>query len=582
MEKIDKMNQKRIVNVSSYQRIDSLIRSLKSIYDQCDVINVCLNNHEGNIPAYLLSPKINLTLTDNSKGDAFKFLYLEESDGYYLTIDDDLIYPPNYVDYMISKSKEYRDKKIITLHGRSFSKFPIQSYYRSATERYQCLGEVNKDTKVQFGGTGVMCFHTSLLKISINNFYYPNMADVWIGKFAQQSGVEIICVSHKVGYIREIPQKITIYGTESKDDTKQTNVVNQIFGNKKTLNNFKIVTISTFWNCERYVVDCIDSLKNQTHFDFISYFIDDMSTDRSYELAKKAIGNDGRFILIKNTEKKYKTKNFVDIIRNNYDIYDMDVIIELDGDDRLSDNSVLGRIYNVFSDTDIWLCGTRWKDARGNLGNYKKPIPERVRTTSWNFSHMRSFRAFLFRHIKDEHLKMNGEYFKGACDMGHAIPMLEMSGSEHFYYINEPLYIYNWHNNQSYSEKGGIGDKTTQSKTGGYIYRLPPYNKLSVDITDFLIDNQKIKLKELNNIKKQEVFKKLEFLKKKSIDYELINKVLKKDLTEEPIQNVKPIKQNKPNKREELIVLKNGSNIKQVKTLSKTKNNRRNNLPNIF
>jgi glycosyltransferase involved in cell wall biosynthesis len=252
------MSEKIIVNVASYKRIESLVVSLKSIYDQCDEINVCLNNHEGKLPEILFSDKVNLVFTDNSLGDAFKFLYLDRSDGYFFTIDDDLIYPPNYVEYMISKCKEYDNKKIITLHGRSFNDFPILSYYRSATEKYQCLNEVKSDVKVQFGGTGVMCFHTSLMKKSIDQFLYPNMADVWIGKFAKLSGIEIICARHSHGFIKYIPQKTTIHEENYKNDILQTKIVNDLY--KVT----PITIIIPTYKNTNYIDDCINSVIEST------------------------------------------------------------------------------------------------------------------------------------------------------------------------------------------------------------------------------------------------------------------------------------------------------------------------------
>ena len=36
-----------------------------------------------------------------------------------------------------------------------------------------------------------MCFHSSILKKNINDFLYPNMADVWIGKFANENNIQI-------------------------------------------------------------------------------------------------------------------------------------------------------------------------------------------------------------------------------------------------------------------------------------------------------------------------------------------------------------------------------------------------------
>lgn len=227
--------EKRIVNIASYNRTESLIKTIESIIDQCDVINVSLNDFNGDLPSILYNNKINLFFTDNSKGDAFKFLQLMNSDGYYLTIDDDLIYPPDYVDFMIAKCKEYGDTKIITLHGRNFSNFPIQSYYGSAKDRFSCLHEVRRNEKVQFGGTGVMCFHTKLLKLPIDYFQYPNMADVWIGKYCMENNIDILCVRHHSGYIKYIHQKTTIFDTESKRDTLQTLVVNSIFDKAITL-----------------------------------------------------------------------------------------------------------------------------------------------------------------------------------------------------------------------------------------------------------------------------------------------------------------------------------------------------------
>lgn len=224
------MSEKIIINVASFKRTESLIKSLQSVINQCDEINVALNDHyDEEIPQFLFHPKINLFLTDNSLGDAFKFLNLENSDGYFFTIDDDLIYPKTYVSDTIKKCKEFNNKKVITYHGRSFGSFPIASYYKSANERYACLQRVKQDVKVQFGGTGVMCFHTSLLKIPINYFELPNMADVWVGKFCIENNIEIICLKHEEGYIKYIPQKTTIYDEESKSDRKQTEIVNGIF-----------------------------------------------------------------------------------------------------------------------------------------------------------------------------------------------------------------------------------------------------------------------------------------------------------------------------------------------------------------
>ena len=226
------MTERRIVNVASYKRTESLVKTLESIIDQCDEVNVALNDFEGGLPPILYHEKVNVYFTDNSKGDAFKFLRLSESDGYFLTIDDDLIYPPNYVDFMIAKCKEYGNSRVMTLHGRNFASFPITSYYKSATERYACLDTVKKNVLVQFGGTGVMCFHTDLLKLDLDYFMAANMADVWIGRYCLDNKIDILCLRHEKGYIKYIPQKTTIYDQESNNDGLQTEIANAIYQHK--------------------------------------------------------------------------------------------------------------------------------------------------------------------------------------------------------------------------------------------------------------------------------------------------------------------------------------------------------------
>ena len=68
-----------------------------------------------------------------------------------------------------------------------------------------------------------------------------------------------------------------------------------------------LIIVSPFWNSPELTKKCIESLKSQYYTSFKAYFIDDISTDNSYDVAKKTIGDDNRFVLIKNTIKKHKT-----------------------------------------------------------------------------------------------------------------------------------------------------------------------------------------------------------------------------------------------------------------------------------
>lgn len=244
---------KIIYNIASYKRADTLIKTIQSIYNQCDIINVALNDYD-EIPVELYDKKINLFITDNDRGDAYKFYKLMESDGYFFTIDDDLIYPENYTEYMIDKVNQYNRKSIITLHARTFNSFPINSFYSRNTSVYHFKQLLNQDVKAQFGGTGVMCFHTDLFKVPIEYFDKPNMADVWIGKYAKEHNIEIICTKHNGGFVNQQDFDGSIYNTDLRNDTIQTNLTNECYLEKEMS-----VIIPTFDSVD-YLKECLDSV----------------------------------------------------------------------------------------------------------------------------------------------------------------------------------------------------------------------------------------------------------------------------------------------------------------------------------
>lgn len=570
---------KIIYNIASYKRGDTLINTIQSIYNQCDIINVALNDYD-EIPVELYDKKINLFITDNDRGDAYKFYKLMDSDGYYFTIDDDLIYPENYTKYMVDKVNQYNRKSIITLHARTFNSFPINSFYNSKSTVYHFKKSLDKDRKVQFGGTGVMCFHTDLFKVPIEYFDKPNMADVWVGKYAKENNIEITCVEHNGGFVKQQDIDSSIYNTGLKNDDIQTKLTNECYIDKEI--SMKLVIVSTFWNSEKFVSDCIKSLKNQYYTNFVSYMIDDMSTDKSYDVAKKEIGDDERFILIKNTEKKYKTKNFIDVIRNNKNIDSNDVIIELDGDDQLIDNFVLGLINKIYTDPNIWICGSKWRDKKGGTMKYGRANADNPRRTSWNFSHMRTYRAFLFRMIKDADLRYNGQYFKAAVDLGIGIPMLEMSGNEHYYFLDEVTYLYTWHDHQSYSKNSSFGDSKLQGLTAKHIYQLPVYKKLIIekgyDEIKINVENVPTSKELINDLLTDKPLNP----KVSSFNYDLINQIILNKNVYNPKNHIKPIRENIPLDRNKLIEIKKGSIADEArKSLTKTFN-KINKTPNIF
>lgn len=70
--------------------------------------------------------------------------------------------------------------------------------------------------------------------------------------------------------------------------------------------DIKFYIVSVMFNAEHDVSENINMLKNQTYEKFHCVLVDDMSTDRSVEVALEAIADDPRFSVISNQEKNTK------------------------------------------------------------------------------------------------------------------------------------------------------------------------------------------------------------------------------------------------------------------------------------
>lgn len=207
----------------------------------------------------------------------------------------------------------------------------------------------------------------------------------------------------------------------------------------------KIIVVTTLYNSQNYISQCINTIKSQNYGNFICYITDDLSTDDSIKIAQETINGDDRFKIIRNTKKHYQPGNYDQIIRYNPNIDDNDIIIEVDGDDWLPDPKVFDRIYNVYMNNDVWIANGSFKYHNGFQGFSKEQDDfENLRQSRFTASHIRTWRAFLWRKILVDDLKDDkGEYWRISGDLSFMFPMLEMSGKEHYRFMPEINYVYN-------------------------------------------------------------------------------------------------------------------------------------------
>lgn len=181
------------------ERLDGLKRVVERMYDQVDELFVYLNRFT-EIPEFLRGDSRVRVFMGADLGDRGKFRFVDDFTGYFFSIDDDIDYPRFYVEHMIDGIERYERKAAVGWHG-SILKDEFRDYYKDASRRvlsYRTLR--GQDTPVHVLGTGCAAFHTSTLKLSLDNFPTPNMADIHFAVQGQRQKVPFIVLAHEAGW----------------------------------------------------------------------------------------------------------------------------------------------------------------------------------------------------------------------------------------------------------------------------------------------------------------------------------------------------------------------------------------------
>ena len=213
------------------------------------------------------------------------------------------------------------------------------------------------------------------------------------------------------------------------------------------MTHFKIII--PMYNVEKWIQTTIRSVMAQTHTDYEVIIVDDISTDNSCEKVRELVDTDSRFQLVENKKKRFALENIVRGIKM-LSPQDTDVIVTLDGDDWFPHADVLGKISHTYEKTACLITyGTYMTYPEGqrpwNVTQYSAEVVANAayRQDVWRASHLRTFKHYLWKNIKESDLKdSSGEFYRMAWDLAFMFPMLEMAGQRQ-QYIHDITYIYN-------------------------------------------------------------------------------------------------------------------------------------------
>ncbi|MGY4877583.1 glycosyltransferase family A protein [Vreelandella aquamarina] len=193
---------------------------IDSVFYQVDNFCVYLNRYEK-------PPKVvNELLSDKDTSSALhyildydgqpkasgKFRWLQK-EGYIFILDDDIIYPPDYIKNMVSWIEKLKRKAFVGVHAVNFHEnitnesSEVKSYIK---EKFNFSHEVGSLTKVHMLGTGTLAFHSSLVKDFKKELYdqmnhlegHENANDESLAVLMKQKGIPMYTIPRKEKWLK--------------------------------------------------------------------------------------------------------------------------------------------------------------------------------------------------------------------------------------------------------------------------------------------------------------------------------------------------------------------------------------------
>lgn len=192
-------------------RVNDLEKVVERILPQVDHLYVYLDKYT-KIPPFL-DDKTNITVwrsedydrdfRDNGKFLAFDILKKKLKNFYYVTVDDDLIYPHDYVRTLIANIEAYARKAVVGLHGVIYEEEPT-GYFRRRFIYHFARGTFGKAHLVNNIGSGTMAFHSTVFPtLNPTKWEIGGMVDIFLSMEARSAGAPMVCIDRVDGWLVE-------------------------------------------------------------------------------------------------------------------------------------------------------------------------------------------------------------------------------------------------------------------------------------------------------------------------------------------------------------------------------------------
>lgn len=260
-------------------------------------------------------------------------------------------------------------------------------------------------------------------------------------------------------------------------------------------NKFKIIIPS--YNNEAWSQVNVESILEQDYKNYEVLYIDDCSTDNTRKSIELLINNDPKWTIVTNDSNMKRGYNISPINPNiqNFIDDDEDILVFVDGDDWLAESTVLSQLNDFYNKHECWMSyggyvdypeltfpsgphgwqNTRYSQQVHNTNSYRKDW--------WRASHLRTFKWWLYKKIKDTDLRYSktNKYYFHAEDLASSFPCLEMCPTNKIGVHDFVTYVFN--NTPSNRARGIEREKQAGQELEQEIRNQPSYSELPLPLT---------------------------------------------------------------------------------------------------
>ena len=196
-----------IVIASLGHRAHGLKRVVGEFRNKCEHMYLALHGYDS-VPEWANHSNITARLSqdEGNNGTADKFTWNEEiahrpGGGYIVHMDDDVLYPEDYVEVMRRKVDKFRKKAVVCAHGSRVTANPVNNFYDDRVNLH-FKHAVKDNTPVHVPGIVCTAYHTDTISLKREDFIGAHTQDdIYMAVQCQKQQVPVICIKRAAKWI---------------------------------------------------------------------------------------------------------------------------------------------------------------------------------------------------------------------------------------------------------------------------------------------------------------------------------------------------------------------------------------------